>query len=435
MPTPAFHNITQIQNPIGLTQVPGFKVSGVSCDIRHDGQNRLDLCLIKSDLACNGAAVFTTNDIKAAPVYFCQKVLDSDGPFHGIITNSGNANACTGAQGDADAAAMARHAEQACRAKSGSFFSCSTGHIGRNLPMPKIMAGIKQAASILGDSTQDNHNANYAILTSDTRSKQSTVQFKHNEKTITIASIAKGSGMIEPNMATMLAYITTDVLASNRTLQDCLRAAVHLSFNAITIDGDMSTNDTVILLANGHSKCDLDQDPTLLEKFSIALKLVCEDLSLQIVRDGEGVSKVVRLKLEGAPNEQAAEKVARAIGNSMLVKSAWYGNDPNWGRVLDAAGYARIGIRLDGVRLYYSPGIGKMRADAPQNIVAALLNGTPQDDNEPAWHAIVKEDAFTILIDLGLGTSSYTLMSTDLTEAYVDFNKSEQPPDLTQKNT
>ncbi|MEO0793917.1 MAG: bifunctional glutamate N-acetyltransferase/amino-acid acetyltransferase ArgJ [Verrucomicrobiota bacterium] len=397
----------------GLNEAAGFQCAGVGCDIRGIGDDRLDLALIYSSSPCTAAGVFTTNDVKAAPVVLDQQILASGVPYHGIVVNSGNANACTGEQGMTDAQAMTAAAEEACGAPSGSFFVCSTGRIGRHLPMDNVLRGISDAGLGLNSSAEQSQRAADAILTSDTRSKTVSASFVWQSKTITVAGIGKGAGMIEPKMATMLAFVTTDAAVPQPLLQETLAQANQCSFNQITVDGDMSTNDTVLLLANGNSEVMVSLDePELLSLFQDAVAVVCRKLAEKIVGDGERVTKFVQLKIEGAPTAEDAEKVARAVGNSLLVKTSWFGSDPNWGRLMDAAGYARIGLIENRVDLFY-------------NDVPALLQGTPQDKYLAQWKAIVAEKHFSITLNLNLGGADYELLSTDLSTGYVDFNKSE----------
>ena len=407
---------TQIQfsNPTdALAKVPGFTTAAVACDIRNKGKDRLDLCMIHSASACNAAGVFTLNDIVAAPVTLCRNILASGGPIHGIICNSGNANACTGKQGEVDAATMMDEAVKHTGAPEKSYFVCSTGRIGETLPMGKMLPKIEECAGLLAATSSNATQSAEAILTSDTRPKTVLAQFTLNGETVSIGAIAKGAGMIEPNMATMLAFIVTDANIETSLLKDLLSAANSQSFNRITVDGDMSTNDTVLLLANGVSGQTLSKDtPEALQDFQDALTQVCFDLAHKIVADGERITKVIRVETTGAPSDEAAEKVCRSIANSLLVKTSWFGNDPNWGRLVDAAGYARAGIVMDKIDLYYD--------DTP-----ALLRGTPQTQNRQTWKSIVSGKSFTIRINLNLGNGSSWTLSTDLTEGYVDFNKSE----------
>ncbi|WP_269537231.1 bifunctional glutamate N-acetyltransferase/amino-acid acetyltransferase ArgJ [Cerasicoccus fimbriatus] len=404
----------QITNPSpGLGDTPGFSTAGIACDVRNNGKERLDLALVYSKTPCTAAGVFTTNDVKAAPVVLDMEILKSGAPIHGFVANSGNANACTGAQGMADAKEMVTLAEQASGAPAGSFFVCSTGRIGRQMPMTNLRKGIAEAGSALEDSAAQSEKAAYAILTSDTKPKTVTTRFDWQGQTITVSGMGKGAGMIEPNMATMLAFVTTDAAVAKPLLQQVLSTANKTSFNQITVDGDMSTNDTVLLFANGVSGIEVTEDqPELLELFQEAVSIVCRKLAEKIVGDGERVTKFVRLYIKGAPSDQAAEKVARAIGNSLLVKTSWFGSDPNWGRLMDAAGYARVGLVEAKVDLFY-------------NDVPALLQGTPQDDNLATWKDIVAKKEFSITLNLNVGEGAYELLSTDLSTGYVDFNKSE----------
>lgn len=401
------------ENSSGLSDVPGFELAGVHCDVRETGDPRLDVALIFSKTPCTAAGVFTLNDVKAAPVKLDQSLLEEADSFHGIITNSGNANACTGTQGMTDAQAMITLTAEQCGVSPNSIFVCSTGRIGRALPMEKIQQGITQACQDKDSSSQQSLNAANAILTSDTRPKTITASFDWQGTTITLAGMAKGAGMIEPNMATMLAYIATDATVSKNQLQNYLSNANQVSFNAITVDGDMSTNDTVLCLANGKSGVGIDtSNEPLSNLFQEALTAVCQSLAKKIVGDGEKVTKRVTLHIEGAPTPEAAEKVARAIGNSLLVKTSWYGSDPNWGRIMDAAGYARIGLVEEKIDFFYN--------DTP-----VIQAGTPLHENLNKWKAIVAQPEFTITLKLNLGTAHYQLISADLSEAYVDFNKSE----------
>jgi len=346
----------------GLNTVAGFRMAGVSCDVRGKKDGRLDLSLVFSERACAGAGVFTLNDVKAAPVRLCQEFLDTHDAFHGFVVNSGNANACTGEDGMRDARAMAGAAARACGVAAGRLFVCSTGRIGERLPLARIERGIEEGARVLGADAAHAEAAARAILTSDTRPKQAACSVEIGGKAVTVAGIAKGAGMIQPDMATMLAFLVTDAAVSRKRLQTILRGAAAETFNRITIDGDMSTNDTVLLLANGVSGVNVDEagagGGAL---FARAVEAVCADLAEKIVGDGERVTKFVELVIEGAPDAGAAEAVARAVGNSLLVKTSWYGNDPNWGRLADAAGYARLWTAVRLARLKLDAGNGGRR--------------------------------------------------------------------------
>lgn len=396
----------------GIAEVPGFTCSGVPCDVRQKGdKKRLDVALIYSDIPCAAAGVFTLNDICAAPVQVCRKHLQSGGPFHAIIANSGNANAATGEEGYADAVAMVEQTAHLLGHSSDSIFVCSTGRIGRKMPMQAIEEGIKAAVDVAESNAQSGINAATAILTSDTRPKTVTARFTVDGKTVTVSAMGKGAGMIQPNMATMFALIATDMLIEQPLLQEMLKKATDLSFNRISIDGDMSTNDTVLVLANGLSGVE-PASQEIKDAFQSALTEVCVRLAKMMVGDGERISKVVDLQVLGAKTEADAEKVARAIGNSLLVKTSWFGSDPNWGRVIHAAGYARVGVQESKLNMFY-------------NDVPVLVNGVAQDALLPQWREVVSHREYAIRLDLGLGDASYNLWTTDLTTGYVDFNKSE----------
>ena len=400
------------ENSNGIADCPGYLSSGVNCDVRETGDPRLDLALFVAEKPCSAAGVFTLNDVCAPPVHLCKEILLRSGDhIAGCVTNSGNANACTGEQGTENAATMGQLA-QTETGSTAPFLVCSTGRIGRQLPMHAIQKGIAAAAKALDTQPTSSLNAADAILTSDTRRKVATVQFEYQGKTITVAGMAKGAGMIEPNMATMLAFVVTDLKADSNLLQIIVKTASDQTFNRISVDGDMSTNDTVLLFANGASGVAANETNELLEAFQEAVTKVCDDLAERIVGDGEKVTKLVELIVEGCRTDTDAKKVARAVGNSLLVKTSWYGSDPNWGRLADAAGYARVGLIEDHFSIYYD--------DVP-----ALINGKPQDERLAEWKAIVAKKRFRITLDLNQGNGNYRLLTSDLSEAYVDFNKSE----------
>lgn len=401
-----------LKNPQGIGDCPGFLLAAAACDIRQTESQQLDLCLIKSEQPCSAAGVFTVNDICAAPVQVCKSTLATHADsISGCISNSGNANACTGEAGLGDAQAMAQAAQKATQSTA-PFLVCSTGRIGRRLPMPSILNGIATTAKALNTQPQSSLAAADAILTSDTRRKVATAQFQYAGQSITVAGMAKGAGMIEPNMATMLAYLATDLAASGTRLKSILKKACDQSFNCISIDGDMSTNDTVLLLANGHSGIEVESCPQLLASFQTAVNRVCDDLAEKIVGDGEKITRLVELMITGAPSDAAAEKVARCVGNSLLVKTAWYGGDPNWGRLADAAGYAQVGIQEE-------------RLDISYDSIPALIAGRVQAERSEEWRTVVNKKRFRVTINLNLGSGHFRLLTSDLSEAYVAFNKSE----------
>ncbi len=279
--------------------------------------------------------------------------------------------------------------------------------------MDRVRVGITKAVAALSSEDVAGINASKAILTSDTRPKTATARFNWEGQEIVVAGMAKGAGMIQPNMATMLAFICTNIQMDAEQAQGRLRQAVGGTFNRVSVDGDTSTNDTVLLLANGASGVALsDYDGELAVLFQKALFDVCYSLAAKIVGDGERITKVVRLEVKGARNDADAEKVCRTIGNSLLVKTSWFGGDPNWGRILHAAGYARVGLIEEKVDLFYG--------DIP-----VVIQGTPKVENKARWKSEVAGKYFTIVLNLNLGNGSFEMLCTDLTEGYVNFNKSE----------
>ena len=398
-----------------LTEPRGFFCSGVPCDVkgRHDG--KLDLGIIYSKKPCSVAGVFTTNDVRAAPVRYCESLVKEKSQtfFHAIVANSGNANACTGRQGELDTKKMASEVARHFNIHSKEVLVCSTGRIGEPLPMSKITAGIRDAAHDISNEYDGAKAFQEAILTSDTCTKSCSVKIPASVGDITIGGVVKGAGMIEPNMATMLAFLTTDIDASKSELQTILSDAVHQSFNRITIDGDMSTNDTVLIMANGNSGIQLSKESKKFqESFREGVRTVCAALAQKCVSDGEKVTKFVKMKVTGAKTTEDAEKVARCIANSLLVKTSWYGSDPNWGRIIDAAGYAKVGMDFDKVDLAY-------------NEVPALQKGEPMVGNKSQWKEVVSAKQFMITLNLNMGKAEGEIWTNDLSEEYVNFNKSE----------
>lgn len=412
-------NCKFIDNSSGIADVAGFRLSGVACDIRGDGKPRLDLALIVADRPCAAAGVFTRNRIAAAPVVLGREQLQHEGIFRAIVVNSGNANACTGERGRKDAEAMRRQVAIALGCEEAAVFVCSTGRIGRHLPMDKVQRGISAALAELSTQADASLRAADAILTSDTRRKVCSIEVTTAEGVFRLAGMAKGAGMIEPNMATMLAFIGTDAQVADADLRTALQGAVADTFNAVTVDGDQSTNDTVLLLANGASGIRLSAgaSPGWLA-FCAALHQLCFRLAQMIVGDGEKISKVVEIRVEGAATAEDAQKTARAIGNSLLVKSSWYGNDPNWGRLLDAVGYSGASVSEQSVTVGYAHADGS-------GAVTAFARGEVFTSNHAAMKEIVAQPRFQVLVDLGMGAECARLWATDLTEGYVAFNKSE----------
>ena len=397
-----------------LTEPRGFFCSGVHCDVKGKRDGKLDLGIIYSKKPCSVAGVFTTNDVRAAPVLYCEELVqDEKTTCHAIVANSGNANACTGRQGELDTKKMAAEVARHFNIHSKEVLVCSTGRIGEPLPMSRITAGIRDATDDILQEYDGAKAFQEAILTSDTCTKSCSAKITASVGEITVGGVVKGAGMIEPNMATMLAFLTTDLGASNTELQSILAEAVNKSFNRITIDGDMSTNDTVLIMANGNSGIQFSKESKKFQQnFAEAVEAVCAALAKKCVSDGEKVTKFIRVRVTGAKTSKTAEKVARCIANSLLVKSSWYGSDPNWGRIIDAAGYAKVGMNFDQVDLDY-------------NEVPALIKGEPIVGNKSQWKEIVSAKEFTITLNLNQGKASGEIWTNDLSEEYVNFNKSE----------
>ena len=400
----------------------GFKCAAVFCDIKklgtgkgsEKGQKR-DLALIASDVPAAVAGMFTTNQVCAAPVKISRQRASKEFA-RAIVINSGNANACTGRRGLTDARRITQLAAKALSIKENEALVCSTGRIGVPMPMKNIERGIRMCAPRIARSTSNARQVAEAIMTTDTCRKEIAVEFKIGRSTIRIGGICKGAGMIQPGMATMLGFITTDAAIEPGALKRALKIAVGQSFNRITVDGDMSTNDSVIALANGlggNSKAEIRRS-----QFQNALNFVCLELAKMIVRDGEGTSRFVRLRVRGARNDREAEAAARSIANSSLVRTSWCGGDPNWGRVLCALGYSSADIDETTVDVGYAqPGSRK--------ILFAFRRGRPTNVALKTLAKITSASEFDLLIDLHRGRGEFVLYAADLTENYVAFNKGD----------
>ena len=423
-----------------ITAPKGFLTAGIFCDIKRLGTGKgsnkgakRDLALIVSEVPATIAGDFTTNQVCAAPVKVCVERVKR-GTAHGIVVNSGNANACTGQQGLRDAKAMTEIAAKVFSEKlqkeisPEKIFVASTGRIGVTMPMANVKNGILAAGSLLNSSEENSHHAAEAIMTSDTRPKEIAVEFQLGGKTVRIGGICKGAGMIQPGMsptgarpalaslhATMLCFVTTDAAIDAKTLQRALNEAVAQSFNRITVDGDMSTNDTVLILANGMAGNPPSKD---FQIFQAALNHVCLQLAKKIVLDGEGVSRFVTVRVSGAKSFSDADAAARAVANSSLVKTSWFGGDPNWGRILGALGYSSAQIVEGKIDVGYSlPG--------SRNILFSLKKGKPTKATFKSLCQISAQKEFDLHINLNLGKSSALIYAADLTEEYVDFNKGD----------
>jgi glutamate N-acetyltransferase/amino-acid N-acetyltransferase len=407
------------QIPGSICAPRGFKCAAVFCDIKKLGTGKgsekgrkRDLALIVSDVPAAVAGTFTTNQVCAAPVKLsAQRAAKKFA--RSIVVNSGNANACTGKQGIVDAERMTAVAGNALSLNKSDVLVCSTGRIGVPMPMRNVERGISACAPLLARSTSNARQVAEAILTSDTRRKEIAVECKIDNCIVRIGGIGKGAGMIQPGMATMLAFITSDVAIESRMLKRALRIAVGQSFNRITVDGDMSTNDSVIILANGLAgNRRLDR-----KKFQDALNFVTLELAKMIVRDGEGVSRFVTLHMRGARNVREAESAARGVANSSLVRTSWCGGDPNWGRILCALGYSKAKVNEAIIDVGYS------RA-GEREIVWGFRRGQPAGSLRKLA-TITAQKEFDIHVDLNLGRGEFVIYASDLTEDYVAFNKGD----------
>ncbi len=416
----------------------GFRAAAVFCGIKRLGTGKgsekgkkRDLALIVSDTPAAVAGMFTSNQVCAAPVKVSARHAKRSSA-RAIVVNSGNANACTGRHGMRDAEDMTRLTADALskttgltkRIVAGDVLVGSTGRIGVPMPMRNVARGIRDCAPLLNRSAKNARDLAEAIMTSDTERKELAVEFSLGGKHVRIGGVCKGAGMIQPRLtqslhATMLGFITTDAAAEPRFLRSSLKIACDQSFNRITVDGDMSTNDTVIVLANGLAgNRRLDGVSPQRKKFQEALNFVCLELAKMIVRDGEGISRVICLRLRGARNSTEAEAAARAVANSALVKTSWCGGDPNWGRILCEIGYSSARIDESEVDIGYSlPGSTR--------ILFGCRSGQPTGIALKRFAPITTSKEFDIHVDLHRGRGEFVLYASDLTEDYVSFNKGD----------
>ena len=389
----------------GVTFAKGFTAAGVKAGIKKSGN--LDVAVIYTKTQAVVAGTFTQNKVAAAPVYVSKEVV-ATGTAHAIVANAGCANACTGQQGLDDAHKMAQIAADELGVNADDVIVGSTGVIGVNLPMDKLEAGIKDAVANLSADGSD--NAGRAIITTDTHSKSVTCEFELSGKTVRMGAIAKGSGMIRPNMATMLCYITTDIAIDQALLQKAVSGCVEKSFNMISVDGDMSTNDMVIVLANGEANnAKITEENADYQIFFDKLMMLCTELAKQIAADGEGASKFLTIKVKGAKSFADAKTVGMAIANSPLVKTAFFGEDPNWGRVICAVGYS-------GADMVPEKTVVKFGG------ITIFANGTGATYDEKALAHVMKEKDIVIDIELNMGQEDATVWSCDLSYEYVKIN-------------
>ena len=403
------HDVGDFMNVIegNIASPAGFSASGIHAGLK---KSRKDMALIVSECPAVSAAAFTTNSVKAAPVLYDMKILEK-GCARAVVVNSGNANACTGEQGYKDCEETASYAASALGIASDEVFVSSTGVIGQMLDMTKIKKGIDSLVSSLG---KDGEAAAEAILTTDTVKKEVCVSVNLEGKEVRIAGMAKGSGMIHPNMATMLCFITSDAAISHDLLQELLGTTVEDTFNMISVDGDTSTNDTVIVLANGmagNKMIEKGSDSYI--AFSKAFDYVLRELAKKIVKDGEGADRFIEMKVEGAAGQNDARALARSVVSSSLVKAAFFGSDANWGRILCAMGYSGASFSLDKVDLFYSSAAGSIQV---------LKSGSPIVFDEDEAKKILLEKEIYVRAVLHDGSACATAWGCDLTYDYVRIN-------------
>lgn len=391
--------------PGGITAPQGFKAAGVASGIKESGKK--DLALIFSELPTTAAAVFTTNRIPSASILVSKNHL-AEGRIHAVVINSGNANACTGELGLEHAIQMAKATANWLEILPQNVLVASTGIIGVTLPMEKIKGGIAAAIKVLArGGSQD---AAQAIMTTDTFFKEMAIQFEVGGQIVKIGGIAKGSGMIAPNMATMLAFLTTDAHISDGCLTDCLRESVNRTFNMITVDGQQSTNDMVAILANGmagNKEIIFGKKSTFI--FQEALNFVCQELAKMIIKDGEGATKFIEITIKGAESVDDAKRIAQAIANSNLVKTAFFGEDANWGRIMAAIGSSGAEFEPSKINLFFGS----------EMIVA---NGEGLSYEEARVNQVLKSAEIKVTVDLNTGEAGATVWTTDLSYEYVRIN-------------
>ena len=389
----------------GVTFAKGFTAAGIKAGIKKSGNE--DLAVIYTAKAAAVAGTFTKNAVAAAPVYVSKDVVKNK-TAHAIVANAGCANACTGEQGMKDAKEMASITAAQLGIKAEEVIVASTGVIGVNLPMDKMDAGIKKAVSELSET--GSVDAGSAIITTDTHSKTREMELVLGGQTVRMGAIAKGSGMIQPNMATMLCFITTDAAIEQTLLQKALSTVVETSFNMISIDGDMSTNDMAVVLANGAAGNQLitaeNEDYSV---FCTKLSELCQSLSQEIAADGEGATKFITIQVKNAPSFEDAKTVAMSVAKSPLVKTAFFGEDPNWGRVICAIGYAGVEMIPEKTKVAFGG-------------VTVFENGMGVDSAVEKLHKVMEEHDIVIDIDMGLGEAEATVWSCDLSYEYVKIN-------------
>ena len=396
----------------GVTAAKGFLAAGVEAGIKY--QNRKDMAMVYSKTPCRAAGVFTTNVVKAAPVLWDKEVVESEWEAQAIVVNSGTGNACTGKLGYEYCRETAGAAADALEISPQSVLICSTGVIGMQLPMEKMTEGVRMLAKAIKPGEEAGTDAAKAIMTTDTRNKQVAVKVTIGGKEVTIGGMCKGSGMIHPNMCTMLAFVTTDVNISKKLLQEALSADVQDTFNMVSVDGDTSTNDTLLVLANGQAgNHEITEKGADYDTFVEALHYVNETLAKKIAGDGEGATALFEVKVIHADNKEDAKTLAKSVITSSLTKAALFGHDANWGRILCALGYSGAKFDPEAIELYLESSAGK---------ILIFKDGMAADYSEEEATRILSCSEVTALVDMKMGEAKATAWGCDLTYDYVKIN-------------
>lgn len=396
----------------GVTAAKGYEAASTAAGIKYQG--RTDMALIYSQVPCVSAGTFTTNVVKAAPVKWDRQIVDSGAGVQAVVVNSGIANACTGEEGMGYCKDTAEAAAKALNIDAAGVLVGSTGVIGMQLPMQKLVDGIQVLAGKKAEGLQSGHDAALAIMTTDTVEKEMAVEIEIGGKTVTIGGMSKGSGMIHPNMCTMLAFITTDAAITKEALQKALSEDVEDTYNMISVDGDTSTNDTAILLANGLAgNQEITYASPEYETFKEALHMVNETLAKKMAGDGEGATALFEVKVVGAESIKQAKTLAKSVVCSNLTKAAIAGHDANWGRILCAMGYSGVQFDPEKVDLFFESKAGKLQI---------IENGVATDYSEEVATKILSEPEITATADIKMGDYSATAWGCDLTHEYININ-------------
>ena len=396
----------------GVTAAKGFQAASTAAGIKYQG--RTDMAMVYSEKPCVAAGTFTTNIVKAAPVKWDQDIVYNHPSAQVIICNSGIANACTGEEGFGYCRATAKAAAETLNVDENSVLVASTGVIGMQLPIEKLSAGVKAMAPKLQGTLEAGNDAAKAIMTTDTKEKEVAVEIEVGGKTVTIGGMCKGSGMIHPNMCTMLGFVTTDACISKKLLQEALSEDVKDTYNMVSVDGDTSTNDTVLLLANGMAENpEINEKNEDYQKFYEALNYINTTLAKKIAGDGEGATALFEVKIIGAESKEQAVTLSKSIVTSSLTKAAIYGHDANWGRILCAMGYSGAQFDPEKVDLYFESKAGKIQI---------IENGVAVNYSEEEATKILSEDAVTAIADVKMGDCRATAWGCDLTYDYIKIN-------------